>query len=175
MNQIFRITVGQETLQGRLPPVRVGKGYCSLFHIYGVAHRTDVPAPRIWITTEEETLYWIASWDSEIGAWVVDVSTEATVDAAVKEYALTVFGNTLTKEYLVGQGPFVVYNNIAGGTGATGATGGTAGASLLSRIVAMEERFASLAEIPAFDPEQAFDIDLRTQVQVIGNKLRGSE
>ena len=78
MDQIFRINVGPETIQGRLPAVRVGKGFCSLFHITGVAYDDTVPVPKIWIGESENTaLFWEAVWDSSLGLWVVEVGGQA--------------------------------------------------------------------------------------------------
>jgi hypothetical protein len=73
----------------------------------------------------------------------------------------------------------VVYANIANG-GASGE--GEDGTSLLMMIEALTERVEALedvltagAELPMFDPESAFDIDMRNQVQAITNLLRGTE
>ena len=172
MNQIFRITVGQETIQGRLPSVRVGKDYCCRFHIYGVDYSETVLPPKIWVSTGTGTLFWTGVWSETVGAWVVDVNTDATATVGAKSYALTVFSpDAADKEYLVGQAAFVVFTTIAGG----GETGGTAGESVFVRLAALEAWMDNFADLPMFDPESAFDIDMRTQIQTITNRLRGAE
>lgn len=171
MNQIFRITVGQETLQGRLPSVRVGKGYCCRFHIYGVDYSETTIPPKIWVAAGTETLFWTGVWSDLVGAWVVDVNTDATLTAGIKSYALTVFSpDAVDKEFLVGQAAFVVFTSVAAG----GETGGTAGDSVSARLNAIEAWMDSFTELPMFDPEGAFDIDLRTQMQAVTNMLRGT-
>lgn len=171
MNQIFRITVGQDTLQGRLPAVRVGKCFCCRFHIYGVDYSAQVTPPKIWVSVGTDTLFWTGVWDETRGLWVVDVNTDATATAGAKSYALTVFSaESATNEYLVGQAPFVVFDTIL--TGCTGTTGGTAGTSIGARLDAIEAWLAGLAELPMFDPMTARESELRTQVQQITNKLR---
>ena len=180
MNQIFRITVGPETVQGRLPPFRIGKGYCCRFHIAGVEHVENGKPPKIWITTgtgeSARTLYWTAEWNDDEGLWVVEVNTDASAVAGVFSYALTVFGVAADKEYIIGQGAFTVYTTIASG----GETGGTAGQSLAvtvadheARIAAIEAKFAAFAGLATFDT-QAFDIDMRNQVLAITNILKGN-
>lgn len=176
MNQIFRITVGQDTLQGRLPAVRVGKGYSCIFHIHGVAYAEATPPPKIWIgTSEATTLFWTAEWDSALGIWVVSVGSDAAATTEARTYALTMNGPD--GEYIAGQGPFAVYTHVAAG----GATGGTAGCSLSAQILALdgriavlEDRLAALTGIPAFDPELADEMEMRNQVLAIGNILRGT-
>ena len=168
VNQIFRITVGQETLQGRLPSIRVGKGYWCRFQIYGAEHGEGISPPKVWITTSATTYYWTGVWSAAAGAWIVDVGTDATASVATEEYALSVFGGS--REFFVGQAPFVVYNTIASG----GETGGTAGISLDERLIALESWMSSFKNLPMFDPETAFDIDMRTQMQTVTNKLRGT-
>lgn len=182
MNQIFRITVGVETLQGRLQAVRVGKGYSCIFHISGVAYAEGEAAPKIWIgSTEADTLFWTGVWDSEKGVWVVAVNSDASATVATRSYALTMTGDDGTgegvREYIAGQGPFTVYSNIAGG----GAEGGDEGESLGEQIVALnarllilEQRFEDLATLGMFNGEQAFDHEMRAQVEAITNKLRGA-
>lgn len=192
MNQIFRITVGQETILGRLPPVRVGQGYSSLFHISGVA--ATCAAPKLWITTktvsvdpetEEEiettdTRFWTAVWSTTLGLWVVSVGNLPTQNTGSYLYAVTMCGGGQdAPEYIAGQGSFVVYSNIANG-GASGE--GEGGTSIMEMIEALTERVEALeavltagAELPMFDPESAFDIDMRNQVQAITNLLRGTE
>lgn len=172
MNQIFRITVGPETLQGRLPPVRVGKNYCCRFHIFGVAYTAETVPPKIWITTAGTTLFWSGTWNGTLGAWVVDVNTDASAAVGSEHYALTVYGEEATNEFMVGQGAFVVYPTIVTG-GET--AGGTAGESLGSRLEAIEAWMASFETLPAFDPATAFDIDMREQIKTITEKLNGSE
>ena len=177
MRQIFRINVGPETLSGRLPPVRVGKGYCSLFHISGVTNTADVPPPKIWVTTADGTKFWLGVWNDQLGLWVVDVNSDASAAIGPYAYALTMFGADSNKEYIAGQGIFTVYSTIAAG----GETGGTAGisygsliAALDGRIAALEERFAGFVELGMFDPINAYDSDLRAQVQAITTMLRGT-
>ena len=196
MRQIFRINVGPETISGRLPPVRVGKGYCSLFHISGVANTADVPPPKIWVTTADDTKFWLGVWNDQLGLWVVDVNSDASAAIGSFAYALTMFGADSNKEYIAGQGIFTVYSTIAAG-GETGGTagesvgvllgdltdrvaalelaqpGGTGENSLESRLGAIETWLTGLAELPMFDPQTARDIEMREQVQAITNKLRG--
>lgn len=172
MNQIFRITVGQDTLQGRLPAVRVGAGYCCRFHIYGVDYASGVVPPKIWISVGTDVLYWVGTWSETVGAWVVTVNTDATAVAGVKSYALTVFAEAESNEYMVGQAAFVVFDTIA--SGETGATGGTAGISISARVAALETWMESFSDLPMFDPETAYDIEMRTQIQTITNRLRNT-
>jgi len=176
MNQVFRITVGQETILGRLPAVRVGRGYCCRFHIYGVEYSEETPPPKIWITTADNTLFWTGTWDSQIGAWVVEIGGDAaaTVGSAYN-YALTVFGADLNKQYIVGQGLFAVYDSIASG----GETGGTSGTSLSDQIVdlqtrltVVEEKLAAFVSLSSFDPETSNEEALREQVRTITDILR---
>lgn len=181
MNQIFRINVGAETIQGRLPAFRIGKGYCCRFQISGVEYVAEGVPPKIWITTgtgeSATTLFWTGAWSSELGLWVVEVNTDASAVAGVFSYALTVFGAEADKEYIVGQGSFTVYTTIAAG----GETGGTAGQSVAvtladheARIAAIEAKFEAFAGLATFDPA-AFDTDMRNQVLAITNILRGGE
>lgn len=172
MNQIFRITVGQDTLHGRLPAVRVAKGFCSRFHIYGLAHSEEAHGPKIWVTTADDTLYWTGAWSQALGVWVVEVNTDATQAAGSKNYALTVFDESGTNEYLAGQGSFTVFSSIADPE--TGMTGGTAGQSLSARVTVLEAWMESFEDLPMFDPVSAYDIDLRNQMQTVTNKLRGA-
>lgn len=171
MNQIFRITVGQDTLQGRLPPIRVGKDYWCRFHIFGVGNAAGTSSPKIWIATGEDTYFWTGEWSSEIGCWVINISTAATATVASKTYALTAFGMDADQEFFIGQAPFVVFNTIA----SDGVDGGTAGVpSAASRLDAIEAWIDNFADLPMFDPESARDIEMREQVQTITNKLRGA-
>jgi hypothetical protein len=176
MNQIFRITVGQETLSGRLPTLRVGLGYCSLFHISGVS--PSGAAPKVWVSVDEESPdYWEGIWDSERGVWVVEVGNSVTATAGTYAYAITMGGAEADDpEYIAGQGAFVVYTSITCG----GGTQGEPGTSWLGLLQELSERVENIeavleagAVIGMFDPETAFDIDLRTQVQSITNILRG--
>ena len=174
MNQIFRITVGPETIEGRLPTLRVGQGYYSLFHIAGVS--PTEAAPKVWITTEGDTQYWTAEWDTERGVWVATVSNAVTQVVGSYAYAVTMGGADDTDpEYIAGQGVFVVYTNIA-----AGGIVGKDGTSIVGMISALEARIAMIesvleagAELGMFDPEAAYDIDMRNQVQAITNILRG--
>lgn len=181
MNQVFRINVGPDTVQGRLPPVRVGLGFGCRFHIAGVPHVADVPAPKIWITRKEAaTLFWTAAWDETLGVWVADIGNDATANIGTYAYALTMYGESTGNEYIAGQGAFAVYSSIAyaGGSGGTGGTGSSVYelvAALDGRLTAIEARFADLATLGMFDPEQAFEHELRQQLADITNKLRGSE
>lgn len=172
MNQIFRITVGQDTLQGRLPAVRVGAGYCCRFHIYGVDYAAGVVPPKIWVSVGTDVLYWVGEWSETVGAWIVNVNTDATATAGVKSYALTVFAEAESDEFLVGQSAFVVFNTIA--SGETGATGGTAGVSIAGRVAALEAWMGLFSDLPMYDPETATDFEGRTQIQTITNRLRNT-
>ena len=182
MNQVFRINVGPETVQGRLPAVRVGLGFGCRFHISGVDHVADVPAPKIWITRKEAaTLYWEAVWDETLGLWVATITADAAAYVGSSYvYALTMYGEDTGTEYIAGQGTFAVYSTVAY-AGATGGTGGT-GSSIYdlisgidARLTAVEARFTALAGLGMFDAEQAFDIELRQQVEAITNALRGNQ
>lgn len=170
MNQIFRITVGQDTLQGRLPSVRVGKGYSCRFFIYGVAAVDGVAGPKIWIAKGAETYFWTGVWDSTIGAWIIDINPDATATVENKTYALTAYGETEQQEFFIGQAAFVVYATIITG----GETGGTAGTSVGERLDEMIAWKDAMTALPMFDPESAYDIDLRRQVQTLTNALRGT-
>lgn len=173
MNQIFRIAIGPETIEGRLPSLRVGQGYYSLFHISGVSS-TEAP-PKVWITTAGDTQYWEAVWDSERAVWVASVSNSVTQIVDTYAYAVTMGGATEdAPEYIAGQGIFTVYSNIA-----LGGTVGEEGTSIAGMLSELTERVASIeavleagSELTMFDPEAAYDIDLRTQVQAITNILR---
>ena len=187
MNQIFRITVGPETIQGRLPTCRVGRTYSSVFHIAGVS--PDVAPPKIWVSvttpspdagTPETTttLFWTGVWSAKLGLWVVEVNNDPTQNAGSVPYALTVGGGVDKPEYIIGQGVYVVYDNIAAGGGASG---GQPGDTLLSRITTLEDRVTeielkllAMTNLPLFDPIGAFDIDMRNQVHAITNILRGT-
>ena len=165
MNQVFRITVGPETIEGRLPARRVGLNYNCRFHVAGVP-ADAAAAPKIWITTSDGTL----------GVWVVDVNTDASQVAGSYLYALTLCDDSATEEYIAGQGAFTVYTTIASG----GETGGTAGESVLALITALESRVETIearltefAQLEMFDPLAARDIEMREQVQTITNLLRG--
>ena len=180
MNQIFHITVGQDTLQGRLPTFRVGKGYCSRFEIAGVAHIADVPAPKVWVTlASKETKFWTGVWSADLGLWIVEVNSEPSGTVGSLAYAVTMFGEVADKEYIAGQGTLTVYDSVASGSGETGgATGDSVGARLIAlegRVAAIENKFDVFATLATFDPQTAFDIDLRSQVQIITNILRGGE
>ena len=183
MNQTFRINVGQETLQGRLTAVRVGKGFPCVFYISGVENVEDVAPPKIWVgATEATARFWSGIWSDLLGLWVVTVGTNATATVGSASYAMTMFGvvpgEAEAREYIVGQGPFTVYANIAGGGGETGETGQSLGEQIIelaARLDAIEARFADLATLGMFDPENAFDIDMRNQVQAITTKLRGPQ
>jgi hypothetical protein len=47
-------------------------------------------------------------------------------------------------------------------------------AALTMRVEALEAILTPGASLPMFDPESAFDIDMRNQVQAITNILRGT-
>lgn len=170
MNQIFRITVGQDTLGGRLAPVRVGKGYWCRFLIYGTSHAEGIPSPKIWIETDTGTFFWTGLWDASAGAWVIDVSPAAADTVVAKTYALTVFSEIEDQEFFVGQAAFVVYDTIASG----GETGGTAGVSISLRLTEIETWMSSLKELADFDPETAEDFQLREHLQAVNAKLKGA-
>lgn len=177
MNQVFRIAVGPETLEGRLPARRVAQHFACRFHISGVPSDA-VSAPKIWITTETgSVLYWVGTFDGNQGVWVIDVNTDASETVGSYLYSLTVTDNEDAEEYNVGQGAFTVYSTIASG----GETGGTSGASVYELLLSIDERlqtvegrFEEMSGLAMFDPESAFDIELRQQVQSITNLLRGS-
>jgi len=168
VNQVYRITVGQGTLLGRLPAVRVGVGFCCRFEVYGVSHATGTVPPKIWITTADDTLYWVGVWDTRLGAWIVEVNTDATEEVASRKYALTVFGTAEDKEYFVGESSFEVIATIAG----TGATGGVSGQSVSVRLTQIEDWIGAFADIGDFDPENATDFEMREHVKAIGDKLK---
>ena len=178
MNQIFRITVGQETIFGRLPAIRVGKGYCCRFHIFGAAYSETTPPPKIWVTTADATLFWSGVWSETLGVWIVEVGSDAAATVGSSyNYALTVFGTEANKEYIVGQGSFTVYDTIAG----AGETGGTAGTSLSEQILdlqtrlsVVEEKLGAFLAISSFNPETSNEEALREQVKAITDILRGT-
>ena len=188
MNQIFRINIGPETLQGRLPPVRVGHRFSSVFHVTGAGDASAIP-PRIWITVDDPnhegegqpskvTLFWIGQWNHERGLWQIHVNPDATRKVGIQFYALTIAGGTNAAEYIAGQGTFTVYQNIV----VDGESGGTAGDSLDARLLALTERvesletrFAALSTLPMIDPDTAKDWEMREQVRTITNMLRGGE
>lgn len=188
MNQIFRITVGPETIHGRLPPCRVGRTYSSVFHIAGVA--PDVAPPKIWITVKEQApeppaepaapqvLYWVGEWSAKLGLWEVKVNSDPTQVVGTTPYALTVGGGAGEPEYLIGQGTYVVYDNIAAGGGGVGGEPGNTLANAINelsdRVVELERKFADMGMLPLFNPTTAFDMDMRNQVQAITNVLRGT-
>ena len=173
MDQIFKITVGQETIEGRLPALRIGQGYASRFHIFGVGS-SEAP-PKVWVGSAEDPEYWTSTWDSDIGGWVAEVGTSPTEDVGEKLYAITLGGATEgAVEYIVGQGAFTVYTNIAAGDGTSGIPGTSPLgliAALTVRVVALESQMTELSTIPAFDIA-AYDAVMRTQVESITNKLR---
>ena len=173
MDQIFKITVGQETIDGRLPALRIGQGYASRFHIFGVG--SAEAAPKVWVGSAEDPEYWTSTWDSVIGGWIANVGTSPTEEAIGSTYAITLGGATEgAAEYIAGQGVFTVYANIASGEGISGETGvSLVGliAALALRVTAIEAQMTELATIAAFDTG-AFDSVMRTQVEAITNKLR---
>ena len=186
MNQIFRITVGPETIHGRLPACRVGRCYSSLFHVAGVS--PDIEPPKVWINVvtpgvgdapdTTEVLYWTGEWSNTLGLWVIGVNSDPTQKTGTVPYALTVGGGDGTPEYIIGQGTFTVYDNIAAGGGCSGGDPGESLASLVAalteRVEELEARWSAMMELPMFDPQAAFDIDMRNQVQAITNILRGT-
>lgn len=114
MNQIFKITVGQDTIDGILPNIRVGKEYWMLFHIAGVTPQEGVAAPTVWITVGEVPYCWHGTWNSDLGVYVVNVNTTPTQTVGNKHYAITVGGSD-GATYMVGQGNLTVYEHIAVG------------------------------------------------------------
>ena len=183
MNQVFRISVGPETVQGHLPAVRVGLGFGCRFSIAGVDRVDGVPAPKIWISRKEAaTVFWEAEWDETVGMWVATIGSDATAAVGSYVYALTMFGEDIGTEFIAGQGAFSVYSSIASpatdGTGETGGTGTTVQmliTALDERVTALEDKFAALAAIGMFDPVNAFDHEMRQQVADITNALRGNQ
>ena len=180
MNQIFRINVGPETVQGRLPAVRVGLDFGCRFHIAGVAHVADVPAPKIWITRKESsTVYWTATWDETLGLWVATIGSDASAEVGTYVYALTMYAEDGVTEFIAGQGAFAVYPTIAYTDGSATGDNGTSVWDLITalegRLEAIETRFTAFAELGMFDAEQAFDIDMRNQVAAITTLLRGTQ
>ena len=181
MNQVFRISVGPETVKGALPPARVGLGFCCRFIITGVDNVADVPTPKIWVSRKEAaTVFWEAVWDADNAYWVATVSADAAANVGNYAYALTMFGADIGAEFIAGQGAFGVYSSIASPTGGTGATGGTGLtvdgkiAALEARIVALEDWRDGIAGIAQFDAANAFEYELRQQVADITNILKGS-
>lgn len=180
MNQIFRINVGPETVQGRLPAVRVGLDFCCRFHIAGVPHVADVPPPKIWITRKEaSTVYWEATWDETLGLWVATIGSDASANVGTYVYALTMYGENDGSEFIAGQGAFAVYTTIAYTEGSATGGNGTSVWDLITalegRIEAVEAKFTAFTELGMFDAEQAFDIDMRNQVAAITTLLRGTQ
>lgn len=150
MNQIFRINVGPETVQGRLPPRRVAQHFNCRFHITGVS-ADALAAPKIWVSTENGTLFWEGEFDATLGVWVVEVNGDASETVGSYAHALSIYGEEEGKEYMAGQGAFTVYASIADG----GETGGTAGTSvyelvelLTARVEALESK---IGKVPMFD------------------------
>lgn len=141
MNQIFRIAIGPETIEGKLPSLRVGQGYGSLFNISGI---TSVePAPKVWIKTDDEepAVFFEGTWDTERGLWEVDVGSSISQIAGSYLYAITV--NSAVEgdpTYIAGQGSFVVYSNIA----SDGGDVGEAGATVLGLIADLTARVGVL-------------------------------
>lgn len=140
MNQIFKITVGQDTIKGVLPSIRVGQGYCSLFHISGVDGGDTAEPPKIWVTIGEDSFFWTCQWIN--GLWQCIVNDDPTRKTGIKDYAITVGGGAdesgkTNPEFLVGQGKFVVYPNIAG---SSGGEGGEPGESVSGRIDSLDSR-----------------------------------
>lgn len=150
VNQVFKITVGPETIDGRLPPRRVGQHFNCRFHIGGVS--ADSPtAPKIWVSTDTGSLFWIGEFDATLGVWVVEVNGDATETVGSYVYALTVYGEEAGLEYIAGQGAFSVYSSIASG-GETGGTGGESVYELLEALTARVETLESKAgKVPMFD------------------------
>lgn len=178
MNQIFRITIGPETILGRLPSLRVGQGYCSLFHIAGATEDGTGISPKVWISKDGDTLFWTGEWDEDRGLWVVNVGSAISSEPGTYAYAITM-ANADGCQYIAGQGVFSVYSNIASGSGTSGDD--EPGTSIMELVAALTMRVEALeailtpgASLPMFDPESAFDIDMRNQVQAITNILRGT-
>ena len=150
MNQVFKITVGPETIDGRLPPRRVGQHFNCRFHVGGVA-ADSITAPKIWISTATGSLFWEGEFDATLGVWVVEVNGDATETAGSYVYALTLYGEEEGLEYIAGQGAFTVYASIADG----GETGGTAGTSVYELVEALTARVETLeskaGKVPLFD------------------------
>ena len=174
MNQIFRTAIGPETVSGKLPSIRVGKNYCSLFHITGIA--STEPAPKVWISVNDVTLYWEGTFDTTNGVWVVEVGNSITATAGTFAYAITMVGsNESAPEYIAGQGIFTVYSNITTNDSELG----EAGTSFVAVIADLTSRIETLeagggATLPTFNPDTAFDTELRAQVLAITNYLNGA-
>jgi len=175
MNQIFKIAIGPETVNGKLQSLRVGQGFSSRFHITGVS--PNATAPKVWVSIEENAYYWTAVWDPLDGVWVVDVGSTVTVDTGTFDYAVTMGSDELeSPHYIAGQGKFVVYPNIA----ITGGLEGDQGSSVVAqlndheiRITALEAAGGGGGDLPAFDPATAYDHELRAQVDAITTYLNG--
>lgn len=139
MNQIFKITIGQDTINGKLPGLRVGQGFCSVFHIAGVD--SSGPPPKVWVTVNEDSYFWTSVWLD--GVWQCVVNAEPTQKVGTKQYAITMGGGDdgeggAKPEYIAGQGTFTVYHNIAGS--GTGTEGGEGGQTITGQIAALDDR-----------------------------------
>jgi hypothetical protein len=174
MNQVFRITVGQDTLLGKLPSLRIGRGYSSVFHIAGVSPDTQLP-PKVWVSVGDPTHYRLGEWSVELRLWVVTVGNWATSETGAQVYAVTTGGDNGAAEYIVGQGAFVVYANIAfgGSEGDDGTSVMAQLAALALRVAALEEWRGAFSGIATFDPNVALERDLRAQVVSITTLLKG--
>lgn len=175
MNQIFRITIGPETLNGKLPAVRVGQGYNSLFYISGVS--SSVRPPKVWVSANGETQFWESVWSPTEGLWVCEVGNSVTANAGGYMYAVTMNSTEdALPEYIAGQGHFVVYSNITMFSG----TPGSDGQSFASQFQALSDRLDAIeavmfagSTLGMFDPDEAYDYEFRNQVKSITNILRG--
>ena len=182
MNQIFRITIGQETLNGKLPSVRVGQGYCSLFYISGVS--STVRPPKVWVSANGETFFWEAVWSELEGVWICEVGNSVTENAGGYMYAVTMNSkDDALPEYIAGQGHFIVYTNITNFSGTPGSDGQSFASQFqalwdslnatIDRLTAIESVMTAGAALGMFDPDQAYDYEFRNQVKSITNILRG--
>jgi hypothetical protein len=104
---------------GRLPSLRVGQGYCSLFHIAGATEDGTGISPKVWISKDGDTLFWTGEWDDDRGLWVVNVGSAISSEPGTFAYAITM-ANADGCQYIAGQGVFSVYSNIASGGGTSG-------------------------------------------------------
>lgn len=174
MNQVFKITVGPETINGRLPGLRVGQGYCSVFHIAGVS--SDSEPPKVWVTVGEDSYFWVATWLD--GVWQCLVNNDPTQTVGTKDYAITMGGGddggNTKPEYIAGQGKFTVYHNIAG-SGTAG--GGDNGQTITGQIAAIDGRltivegqlgdFATLTDLSTALQDYVKRADLSQGVELI--------
>lgn len=182
MKQTFSITIGPETVDGRLRNVRVGKDFCCRFMIYGVSP-SALLAPKIWITclvnNATVTKYWTSAYNESLGCYIATIGNDATSSVGTFTYAVTLFDDSdVSQEFVAGQGTFTVYQTIASvdsteGGGTSGNTLSTTLAAFDGRITAIENKFARLATLSDFDPNSATDEQFRAQLETITSMLKG--